>query len=50
MTHLNFAIWDRLLQNYVDDQGRVAYGYWQKDSLLELEQWLTTMSRVDLQK
>ena len=49
MTHLNFAIWDKLLQKYVDDQGRVAYGDWQQDSLPELEQWLTTLGRVDLQ-
>ena len=48
MTHS--AIWDKLLQKYVDDQGRVAYGDWQQDSLPELEQWLTTMSSVDLQQ
>ncbi|MEM1254079.1 MAG: DUF547 domain-containing protein [Cyanobacteria bacterium P01_H01_bin.21] len=48
MTHS--AIWDGLLQKYVDDQGRVAYGRWQQDSLPALEQWLTTMGSVDLQK
>lgn len=49
MTQLNFAAWDELLRNYVDDQGRVAYGYWQQESLPALEQWLTDVSGVDLQ-
>lgn len=49
MTPLNFT-WDSLLQKYVDNQGRVAYGRWRQESLLELEQWLTDMSAVDLQK
>ncbi len=48
MTQLNFAAWDRLLRQYVDDQGRVAYGRWQQASLPELKQWLTDMSRIDL--
>ena len=50
MTQLNFAPWDGLLRKYVNDQGRVAYDRWQQESLPELEQWLTDMSRVDLQK
>ncbi|MGD1854638.1 MAG: DUF547 domain-containing protein [Leptolyngbyaceae cyanobacterium] len=50
MTQLNFTTWDSLLRKYVDDQGRVAYGRWQQESLPELEQWLTAMSSVELQK
>lgn len=49
MNQLNFSVWDRLLRNYGDDQGRVDYGRWQQASLPELEQWLTDMGRVDLQ-
>ncbi|MEM1242629.1 MAG: DUF547 domain-containing protein [Cyanobacteria bacterium P01_H01_bin.26] len=50
MGQLNFATWDSLLRKYVDDQGRVAYGPWQQESLLELDQWLTEMSSLDLQR
>ncbi|KAI9132817.1 DUF547 domain-containing protein [Acaryochloris sp. CCMEE 5410] len=50
MTQLNLATWDSLLQKYVNDQGQVAYGSWQRDSLAELEQWLTNVSDVDLQR
>lgn len=50
MNQLNFATWDRLLREYVNDQGRIAYGRWQQESLLELEQWLTDMSSVNLQR
>ena len=50
MTDLNFSTWDSLLQKYVDDRGRVAYGRWQQESLPKLEQWLTDMSGMDLQK
>ena len=49
MDQLDFAIWDRLLRKYVDDQGRVAYGLWQQESLPELDQWLAEMTSVDLQ-
>ncbi len=45
-----FASWDKLLRNYVNDQGRVAYGQWRQESLPELEQWLTEMGNVDLQE
>ncbi|NEQ50696.1 MAG: DUF547 domain-containing protein [Leptolyngbya sp. SIO3F4] len=48
MHQLNFAVWDRLLRNYVDDQGQVDYGCWQQESLPELEQWLMDMGSVDL--
>ncbi|MEM7793887.1 MAG: DUF547 domain-containing protein [Cyanobacteria bacterium P01_C01_bin.118] len=48
MTQLNFAMWDSLLRNYVDHQGRVAYVCWQQEALPELEQWLTEMSHIDL--
>lgn len=50
MTQLNFEIWDKLLRQYVDGQGRVAYDRWHQDSRPELEQWLTTMDSLDLQK
>ena len=44
LTQLHFATWNRLLRTYVDDQGRIAYGRWQQESLPELEQWLADMS------
>lgn len=50
MTQLNLAVWDSLLREYVNDQGQVAYGRWQHESLAELEQWLTDISGLDLQK
>lgn len=49
MTPLNLDIWDSLLRTYVNDQGQVAYGRWQQESLPELEQWLTDLRGVDLQ-
>lgn len=49
MTQLNLATWDNLLRKYVNDQGQVAYGPWQQESLAELEQWLTEVMDVDLQ-
>lgn len=49
MTQLDFAPWDSLLQQYVDAQGRVAYGRWQQESLPALAQWLSDMRGVDLQ-
>lgn len=48
MAQLNFAVWDSLLQKYVDGQGRVAYSRWRQTSLPVLEQWLADMSSVDL--
>ncbi|MEA5466594.1 DUF547 domain-containing protein [Leptothoe sp. PORK10 BA2] len=50
MNQLTFSSWDKLLQTYVDDQGRVAYDRWQQASLPELEQWLMDMGSVDLQQ
>ena len=50
MTPLNLATWDNLLRKYVNDQGQVAYGSWQQESLSELEQWLTDVSNVDWQE
>ena len=49
MTQFDFAIWDSLLRQYVNGQGRVDYDRWQKESLLELDHWLMEMSYVDLQ-
>lgn len=49
MTQFDFAPWDGLLRTYVDDQGRVAYGRWQRESLSALEQWLPDLRGVDLQ-
>ncbi|MEM6253184.1 MAG: DUF547 domain-containing protein [Cyanobacteria bacterium P01_D01_bin.156] len=50
MPQLDFAIWNRLLQQYVDNRGRVAYDRWQQESLSELEQWLSDLASVDLQR
>lgn len=46
---IDFIPWDRMLQEYVDDQGRVDYARWQQTSAAELDQWLDSLSAIDLQ-
>jgi Protein of unknown function, DUF547 len=36
----NFEPWDRLLHQYVDDQGRVDYANWKKQQPRAIEQWI----------
>lgn len=41
--------WDRLLQQYVNDRGRVDYLRWQQEAAQELDQWLTAVSSTEIQ-
>lgn len=43
----DFAPWDRLLQRYVDGEGRVNYQGWQAEALPALRQWLQQLSPID---
>lgn len=38
-----------MLQEYVSDQGQVDYTRWQKEAAQELDQWLTSVQKTDLQ-
>jgi len=46
---VDYTPWDRLLQTYVNDRGRVNYARWQQESASELGQWLASVSHTDLQ-
>mgnify|MGYP005609165109 FL=1 len=45
---IDFAIWDDLLQRYVDDFGRVNYRRLKAESAEVLREWLETLADVDL--
>ena len=40
---LNFTPWHTLLQTYVDDQGQVDYGRWQREAAPALDDWLDSL-------
>lgn len=44
---VDLAPWDRMLQEYVDDQGRVDYRRW-RGNADDLDRWLASVSRLDL--
>lgn len=46
---LDFTPWDRLLRQYVDDNGRVNYCDWSRLHVQSLIDWLATAEQVDLQ-
>jgi Protein of unknown function, DUF547 len=49
----DFEIWDQLLSQYVDDQGRVDYARWQVEARSVLQDWLqqtSTMKLVELDR
>lgn len=46
---MNFAPWDQMLRDYVNDQGRVDYARWQQESAQELDQWLAANREVDIE-
>ncbi len=46
---IDFTLWDRLLREYVDDQGRVDYARWQQKSMAALDQWLAEIGPIDVQ-
>jgi hypothetical protein len=45
---LNFDLWEQLLQQYVDDRGRVHYRAWQAIDRKTLNQWLDSTKTFDL--
>jgi hypothetical protein len=45
---LNFTPWDSMLQEYVDDQGRVDYRRWQQEASGALGDWLKSLRGVAL--
>jgi hypothetical protein len=47
---LNFAPWNQMLQQYVDDQGRVNYREWKAESEPQLNRWLDELAHLNLQE
>lgn len=45
---LDFAIWDALLHQYVDQQGRVDYRAWKREQPLALTNWLAGLEQFNL--
>ncbi len=45
---INFTIWDGLLRQYVDSQGRVDYGAWKRQQPQALPNWFATLERLEL--
>lgn len=45
---IDFAVWDGLLHQYVDPQGRVDYRAWKNQHPQTLTHWLTALERLDL--
>jgi hypothetical protein len=43
---VNFDIWDKMLQQYVDEQGRVDYQTWKAEAVTELDDWLQALSQT----
>jgi Protein of unknown function, DUF547 len=48
MLMIDFAVWDELLHQYVDPQGRVDYSAWKSHHPQTLTHWLTTLEQLDL--
>ena len=46
---LNFTPWNRLLQEYVNDQGLVDYRRWQQEAEGALGDWLKSFRAIDLE-
>ena len=45
---IDFAVWDELLNQYVDPQGRVDYRAWKSQHPRMLTHWLTSLEQLDL--
>lgn len=45
---LDFEVWDQLLRQYVDPQGRVDYARWQGEADSTLKDWLQQLSTVEV--
>lgn len=46
-SHVDHAIWDRLLKHYVDDDGRVAYGLLASEGRADLDNYLRQLARAN---
>jgi len=47
-TKLNFTLWDKLLRQYVDSQGRVNYLAWKAESSQVFNEWLADIEQLDI--
>lgn len=45
---LDFTLWDKLLRQYVNEQGRVDYAAWKKEQPQVLANWLSSLKQLDL--
>jgi hypothetical protein len=45
---INFDTWDKLLDKYVDSQGRVNYQDWKVESSQTFNQWLADIEQLDI--
>ena len=45
---LDFTVWDKLLHQYVNEQGRVDYAAWKREQLQVLADWLLSLKDADL--
>lgn len=46
---IDFSVWDQLLKEYVNSYGQVDYRRWQLEAESELNQWLTSLSNIQVQ-
>ncbi|GAC1453129.1 MAG: DUF547 domain-containing protein [Chamaesiphon sp.] len=44
---LDFTIWDALLRQYVDLQGRVDYKAWKREQPQAISEWLSSLEKID---
>ncbi|MBD2681743.1 MULTISPECIES: DUF547 domain-containing protein [Nostoc] len=42
---LDFEVWDKLLRQYVDQEGRVNYAAWKTEQPQVLDEWLSSQTR-----
>jgi Protein of unknown function, DUF547 len=45
---IDFAVWDALLQQYVDAQGKVNYRAWKREQPQTLRDWLSPLEQIRL--
>ncbi|HEY9641389.1 MAG TPA: DUF547 domain-containing protein, partial [Coleofasciculaceae cyanobacterium] len=45
---IDFTVWDSLLHQYVDQQGRVNYRAWKQEQPQALAHWLSSLEQLDL--
>jgi hypothetical protein len=42
MLKIDFSVWNKLLRDYVDEQGRVDYQRWQQEKSTAIAQWISS--------